>query len=623
VLSGVVRQPNVTLGATPAPSPLPFFRSRPIPVPGSRLTSLVESLRGRRLRWPLVVLLVSIGLTAIAAIEAQRTVRSQRRIVERALREYASFAAWSYAQHLVDTLALLEREAIGAVNHGDNMHTSHDIPTARSLAHYLPWDIKCLCHRARTGPSPEAFFGIKVGSKDFDIGVNTHPDAAEGWEVDRPMPVPISMPTPASLSTPVPQPIDRFYTSAERDWLLDSLTRRVRHLGQVDHGFTLVVAHVENVPRIFAYTLMPTSWGDTMIYGARYSAKAFTHILEGVLDGNGLLPATFTEGRRNRDILALRVRDRSGNMLFDSAPGIESPLDAHVDLPSRAGLLSVDAMIRPELAGTLIIGGLPASRLPFLFGLLGLAAALSIVAVMQLRREGELARLRGDFVSSVSHELRTPVAQIRLYVDTLETKRAHTAEQQQWSLGHIERETTRLSHLVENVLRFSTLGKDDPTPREPVNVGAEVVTIAEEFLPLAVSRRATVRVEAESTAPVSLRADALRHIVLNLLDNAAKYGPGGQTITVRVTATSGGVAITVDDEGPGVAEADRDRIWQPFTRGRATVSNGGSGIGLTIVREVAEAHGGTARVEANRRGGARFIVTLPIDNPSARTEYAE
>jgi signal transduction histidine kinase len=587
-------------------------------MPRWHLPSLVESLRVRRLRWPLVVLLASIGITAIAAVEAQRAVRSQTAIAERALHDYASFAAWSYAQHLVDTLALLEREAIGAVNHGDNMHTSPGIPSARSLAHYLPWDDRCMCHRARTGPNPEAYFGIKVGNKDLDAGVNTHPDAEEGWEVDRPMSAEMTMsPMSGSMSAPMPSPTDRLYSPAERDWLVDSLTRRVRQLGQPDHGFTLLVARIDNAPHIFTYTLMPTSWGDTMIYGARYSIKSFTRVLEGVLDGNGLLPATFTAGRRNRDVLALRVRDHDGNMLFDSAPGVSSPLDAHVDLPRRAGLLSVDATIRPELAGTLIIGGLPRSRLPFLFGLLGLAAALSIVAVMQLRREGELARLRGDFVSSVSHELRTPVAQIRLYVDTLRLGRAHTAEQQQWSLGHIERETTRLSHLVENVLRFSTLGKSDPTPREPVDVSAAVATIVEEFRPLAASRRAALLVDVEPTPPVSLRADALRHIVLNLLDNAAKYGPLDQTITVRVsTATAAAgveeVLITVDDEGQGVPVGDRERIWRPFTRGRAALSNGGSGIGLTIVREVAEAHGGSARVDANDHGGARFVVTLPV-----------
>src|SRR4029077_3920825 len=117
----------------------------------------------------------------------------QHDIAERALREYASFAAWSYAQHLVETLNTLEREAIGAVNHGDNMHTGPQVPAARDLAHYLPWDDRCMCHRPRSGPSPEAFFALKIGGRTLDAGVNTHPDPLEGWEVDRPMSMPMSI----------------------------------------------------------------------------------------------------------------------------------------------------------------------------------------------------------------------------------------------------------------------------------------------------------------------------------------------------------------------------------------------------------------------------------------------
>jgi len=419
---------------------------------------------------------------------------------------------------------------------------------------------------------------------------------------------------PMEMEMHMPMRADRISSPQEQAWLLDSLVRRVRRLGEVDHGFTLVVTKVDSTPRIYAYTLMPTSWGDTMVYVARYSKASMTRLLEGVLDGGGLLPSTFTEGRRNRDVLSVRVTDRSGNILFDSSPNgparPSSLLAAHVEMPSRAGLLNIDASIHPEIAGSLLIGGLPKSRLPFLLGLLGLAAALSIVAVMQLRREGELATLRADFVSSVSHELRTPVAQIRLYLETLQLGRASTDEQREWSLGHIDRETKRLSHLVENVLRFSTLGGSDPTQTEPVDVGTEVANIAKEFSALAASRRATVVVDATTTPPVSMRPDALRHIVLNLLDNAVKYGPPGQTVRVCVRPAEDGVAISVDDEGPGVAVADRERIWRPFTRGPTAVSNGGSGIGLTIVREVANAHGGSARVEESSSGGARFVVTL-------------
>jgi signal transduction histidine kinase len=575
-------------------------------MPSWNLASLVESIRVHRFRWPLVVLLASIGLTGLAAIEAQRTGRSQAAVSERALREYASFAVWSYAQHLADTLNIIEREAIGAVNHGNNMHSNPQVPPAKSLAHYLPWDDACQCHHARIGPEPEAFLAIKIGSNDVDIGVNTHPDAEGGWEVDRPM----------SMSIPMPVMNNRLSSSGEQRWLLDSLVRRIRHLGETDHGFSLVIANVDNRTRIFAYTLMPTSWGDTMVYVARYSKASFVRLLEGVLDGNGLLPATFTEGRRNRDVLSLRVRDSEGNLLFDSSPGngtahASSPLNAKAELPDRAGQLKVDATIRPELAGALLIGGLPTSRLPFLFGLLGLAAALSIVAVTQLRREGELAHLRAGFVSSVSHELRTPVAQIRLYLETLQLGRASTEEQKRWSLGHIDRETKRLSHLVENVLRFQTLGRADHTQRDPVDVGTEVANIAQEFAGIAASRKNTVVVDAMPTTPIAMSPDALRHIVLNLLDNATKYGPAGQTIRVSVRSVdNGGVSITVEDEGPGVAAGDRERIWRPFTRGSTTLANGGSGIGLTIVREVAGAHGGTAHVESSASGGARFVVTL-------------
>ena len=93
--------------------------------------------------WPLALLLVSVGVTALAAWEAQRAFRSQRATAEQALREYASFAAWSYQQHLREQLDALVRETLGAVHHGEGMHTSPRIPEARELAHYLDFDERC------------------------------------------------------------------------------------------------------------------------------------------------------------------------------------------------------------------------------------------------------------------------------------------------------------------------------------------------------------------------------------------------------------------------------------------------------------------------------------------------
>jgi signal transduction histidine kinase len=190
--------------------------------------------------------------------------------------------------------------------------------------------------------------------------------------------------------------------------------------------------------------------------------------------------------------------------------------------------------------------------------------------------------------------------------------RASTHEQRDWSLGHIERETTRLSYLVENVLRFSRLGRPDIPPATSIDVSAEARRIVEEFKPLAAGRGVTLESDIADTPQVLLRPEAVRHVLMNLLDNAVKYGPSGQTIQVRVGVGRSELRISVSDEGPGVVEQDREMIWRPFSRGRSARGAAGSGIGLSIVRDVATQHGGRAWVEAAAGGGACFIVTIPI-----------
>jgi hypothetical protein len=263
-----------------------------------------------RLRWPLLVLLVSIGLTAAAAFDAQRSIRSQDKVVTRALGEFANFASWSYSQHLQEQLGTASREILGAVNHGDNLHTGRNIPPASDLVHYLPYNERCHCHQTRRGPLPADFFAIKLGSDSLDVAINTHPNPSEGWEVDRPLPEPLQ---PGAATS---------YSRAERRWIADTLTRQARVAPPADHGFAFVVGMFEGQPRILTYTLMPTAWGDTLVYGAEYKTAALNEVLGGVLDGKGLLPSTFTHGNRNREVLAVRVADRTGHEIFNSAPAL-------------------------------------------------------------------------------------------------------------------------------------------------------------------------------------------------------------------------------------------------------------------------------------------------------------
>ena len=554
---------------------------------------------------PLVLLLASLGLTAIAAIDAHRVASSQRETADRAMREFASFAAWSYNERLELRLEAMLREALGAVNHGDNVHEQPPVPSARHLAHYLPFDSRCNCHRTYFGPNPVAAFAFELGDRDLELDVNLVRDQHFAWEFDR-----AGLPMPSLPD----QPYRRGnFSPADSRWIVDSITSFTRSTSSPSRGFTLLLH--DATQRVVAYTLMPTAWGDTMVYGFEYARDGLAHVVADVLDDPGLLPATFTGGRANRDVVMVHVADARGRPLFESAPGVASPHAARLEMAPLFGRLALGVFVHPERANVLVPGAVPASsRLPILLGVLAVAAALSVVAVVQLRRETAIARMRSDFVANVSHELRTPLTQIKLFTETLRTGRATTPEQRDWSLSHIDRETRRLASLVDNVLRFETGSRAAPDTRVSLDLAEQTREIVDDFRPIAASRDVTIETRIDPTPAVRMQPDALRRVLLNYLDNAVKYGPPGQTVRVDVSTRDDEVLIAVSDEGPGVSPADRERIWEPFTRGSAGMHAAGSGIGLSVVRQIAKEHGGRAWVEsANRNGGrsgARFVVAI-------------
>jgi signal transduction histidine kinase len=228
--------------------------------------------------------------------------------------------------------------------------------------------------------------------------------------------------------------------------------------------------------------------------------------------------------------------------------------------------------------------------------------------VLQLRRERALARLRSDFISGVSHELRTPLTQIQMFAQTLLLDRVRGDDERRRSLAIIDQETRRLAHLVENILQFSRGERGTlRITRAPHDLGRLVRETADAFAPIARARSVSVEVDAEESM-VDVDEEAVRQIVLNLLDNAVKYGPPRQRVLVGVH----GREISVDDEGPGIPPREREAVFERYKRldrerGRAIA---GMGIGLSVVRELVELHGGRVRVEEGARGGARFVVAL-------------
>jgi signal transduction histidine kinase len=287
-------------------------------------------------------------------------------------------------------------------------------------------------------------------------------------------------------------------------------------------------------------------------------------------------------------------------------------------LPASYAGLHIRAQIRPQMAEMLLIGGVPASRVPLLLILLLVAVGLTAWAALQLRREVQFATERANFVANVSHELRTPLAQVRLVLDTLKLGRGGDAEARDAALGIADREVLRLQHLVEGVLQF-TRGVRADSPKVRTDVSRDARTIVQEFMPLAAARGVTVDVQGDEGVMAMLQTGALRQVLVNLLDNAVKYGGANAPVVVGIHAREGGGArIAVSDSGPGVPAADRVRIWQAFERGRLARSQavGGSGIGLTIVQQLAQVHGGRAWVEDAPTGGARFVFEVPDDGGS-------
>lgn len=339
---------------------------------------------------------------------------------------------------------------------------------------------------------------------------------------------------------------------------------------------------------------------------------SFGPILEQAAARGPLLPPSLTDGAELDSLVSVRVTSPGGAVLYQSAE-FPSTFVGRDSTGTYVGHLPVQAALRPDIAGILIIGGLPRSRLPLLFGLLVLTIALIVAALFLLRREQELGRLRSEFVSGVSHELRTPLAQIRMFAETLRLGRVRNEAERQRSLTIVDQEARRLTHLVENLLYFS---RSEQQPQRitpgPMALGPLVREVAEGFSSLAAARDMRVEVTSRRELASYADPDSVRQILLNLFDNAVKYGPAGQTILVTLGVSHGRASLEVEDEGPGIPEKDRERVWQRFWRLDRDREAGvtGTGIGLAIVRELATLHGGGATVESSARGGARFVVVL-------------
>jgi signal transduction histidine kinase len=250
------------------------------------------------------------------------------------------------------------------------------------------------------------------------------------------------------------------------------------------------------------------------------------------------------------------------------------------------------------------------------FGVLLVVIAVGLVVTYRLvRRETEMARLRSDFVANVSHDLKTPLSVIRMFGETLEMDRVRddTARREYYRV--ITRESERLSRLIDNVLDFSRIeGGRRRYERVPTAVEPLVRETLEAFAYPLTQQGFKVEVDVSPDLPeVALDADAVSQALANLVDNAIKYSTERKSLRVEARVQGGELALSIADEGIGIPREEQGRIFEKFYRvGRSeTQGRRGSGVGLALVRHVAEAHGGRVTVESRPGEGSRFTLWIP------------
>ena len=231
-------------------------------------------------------------------------------------------------------------------------------------------------------------------------------------------------------------------------------------------------------------------------------------------------------------------------------------------------------------------------------------------------KEMALARLKSDFVSNVSHELRTPLALIRLYAETLELGRITTREKKQEYYRIIRKESERLTALINNILDFSRIeaGRKEYEFRE-TDIADLVRNTLDSYRYQIEQQGFTFEEKIDSGLPaVRIDREAIARALVNLVNNALKYSDGEKFLGVKLYRANGSVKLEVVDRGIGITRREQSKIFEKFYRtGDPLVHNTkGSGLGLSLVRHITQAHGGEIEVESTPGRGSKFILSLPL-----------
>lgn len=227
------------------------------------------------------------------------------------------------------------------------------------------------------------------------------------------------------------------------------------------------------------------------------------------------------------------------------------------------------------------------------------------------QRLGEAFLMQRSFSQNAAHEFRTPLAVLKTRIGLFRKKRDFAPQATEEFLSILEGEVDRLSGMVDSLLKLANL---EQVPREDRIGLDELVQQAAGDMAALAQKKHTSIVVAASRGTVTGSWELLRRALVNLVENAVKYGPEGGQVQLSASLEGENAIITVADQGPGIPQELRERVFEPFFRVDSARSrqSGGTGLGLALVRTIAELHGGSASIEEAPMGGVRFTLKIPV-----------
>ncbi len=405
-----------------------------------------------------------------------------------------------------------------------------------------------------------------------------------------------------------------FASRAMSSWADDEAFRRLlvnRMLPDIDLG-AQPLDQMRHLHKEYGGQSYLVSYWQREENGRRWIVVAWHDIGRIVKD---TLPLLYGEGTAGSKV---NIVDEEGRIIF-GPPLRTGEFTVGVRFPTT--LYNWRVQISPTASEELATRVQNRKTLELIFVTLSCIVIVAGVATIMVvaERQRRLNALKGEFVANVSHELKTPLALVRMFGEMLQSGRVASIDKQKEYLDIIVAESERLSSLIENVLDFAKVERGRDAYEFSIgDLGAAVASAVQVYRYRAEREKVQLALEVEEHLP-AVRHDprAIQLAVINLLDNAIKYAPESEVVRVTVRRDGEVLAIRVVDRGPGVAPDEQSRIFERFVRGVRTSNDDGprvrgSGIGLALVKHIAESHGGRAWVESRMGDGATFAITVPI-----------